>query len=197
MVQLPGREDRSGEPCLVDIMAMAELIADAVVAEQAADFALFGHSFGALVMLETARALERKHAPAPAVLAVAACAPPHLPGLDRFDELAPAQIFDVLHGLGGMDFSGPRGDQLKPLVLPALTADARASTRYLDAPGQGTITAPILAMGASHDPAVALTRLAEWSSYTGSGAVVREYPGGHFFPLESDLPLRAVLDWRR
>ncbi|MEU9479456.1 alpha/beta fold hydrolase [Streptomyces sp. NPDC048191] len=196
VVQLPGREDRLDEPCMDDVLEMAALVADAVAGADADDYALFGHSFGALVMLETARRLERIHAPAPALLAVAACAAPHVPAFMRFDEMEPRRIAEALRDLGGLDFSGPLGDELAALVLPALSADCRASTRYLDAPGQGTVACPILAMGGTLDPAVTRERTAAWRGYTDSGCAVREYAGGHFFPLESDLPLRAVVDWK-
>lgn len=195
VVQLPGREDRVGESCLDDIMEMAALIAQAIVAERSGDYALFGHSFGALVMLETARSLERIHAPAPAVLAVAACVPPHLPAFARWDEMEPAEMAEALQDLGGLDFSGQRGERLRPLVLPALAADCRASTRYLDAPGRGAVHSPILAMSGSRDPAVTVEGMAGWREYTDSSFSAREYPGGHFFPLESELPLRTVIDW--
>jgi surfactin synthase thioesterase subunit len=36
-------------------------------------------------------------------------------------------------------------------------------------------------------------KMASWRDYTDSGFVAWEYAGGHFFPVESDLPLRAVV----
>ncbi|WP_326809816.1 thioesterase domain-containing protein [Streptomyces scopuliridis] len=160
------------------------------------DFALFGHSFGALVMLETARRLERIHAPTGrALVAVAACAAPHLPPFARFDEMAPMQVAEALQDLGGLDFSGPRGDEPAALVLPSLSADCRASTRYPDAPGQGTIGSPILAQSGTLDPAVTTEKMAPWRDYTDSGSAVRAHAGGHSFPPESDLPLREMVEW--
>ncbi len=197
VVQLPGREDRFAEPCMDDIREMAALVADAVVADRhGADYALFGHSFGGLVMLETARRLERIGAPPPAVLAIAACAPPHLPAFARYDELEPAEIVEALQELGGLDFSGRRGELLKPLVLPALAADARACTRYLDDADGDRIACPILAMSGSHDPALTSEEAAGWREYTAAAFETREYPGGHFFPQESALPLSAVVHWK-
>jgi pyochelin biosynthesis protein PchC len=196
VVQLPGREDRVNEPCMDDILAMAAVIAHAIAADESGDYALVGHSFGALVMLETARSLARIHAPAPALLAVAACVPPHLPAFTRFDEMEPAQIAESLRDLGGPDFSGPRGEKLAALVLPPLTADCRASTRYLDGPGRGCVPSPILAMAGALDPVATLDKMAAWRDYTDSSFTAIEYPGGHFFPLESDPPLWTVADWK-
>jgi len=196
VVQLPGREDRFGEPFLDDIREMAALVVEAIVSEQdTKDYALFGHSFGALVMLEVARGLERAQAPAPAVLTVAASAPPHLPPFARYDEMEPAEIIETLRDLGGLDFSGPRGERLKPLVLPALTADTRAWTRYLDGPVRGAVSCPILAMCGSHDPALTIEEAAGWRDYTAATFEARRYPGGHFFPIESEQPLSTVVHW--
>ncbi|MGW3949490.1 thioesterase II family protein [Streptomyces sp. NPDC004752] len=195
VVQLPGREDRLDEPCLDDIVEMAALIAEAIAEEGVDNYALYGHSFGALVALETARRLDRMHAPAPALLAVAACAAPHLPQAVRFDEMAPREIAEALRNLGGLNFSGPLGDRVAAVVLPPLSADCRASTRYLDSFGAGKVASPILAQAGALDPAVPRERVAAWRDYTDSGFAVRSYAGGHFFPLESDLPLRAIIEW--
>lgn len=192
VVQLPGREDRMGEPHLADLTEMADLVAEAVAADGADDYALFGHSFGALVMLETARRLEHRRRP-PALLAVAACAPPHLP-TRGFDGMDSAQIAEAFQDLGRMDFSGPLGEKLAALVLPALTADCRAFSKYLAAPDTRPVGVPILAMSGTLDAAIPAEKAAAWRHYTRAGFTALEFGGGHFFPLESDLPLRAVID---
>lgn len=197
VVQLPGREDRLNDPCMDDIQEMAALIAEAVAGDDVEDYALFGHSFGALVMLETARRLERMHVPAPALLAVAGCPSPHASSLVRFGDLEPADLAEVLRGSGRLDLSDPLGDELAALVLPSLDADCRAVAHYLDAPGPEVVASPILAMNGASDLVVTVEKMASWRECTQSDFVMREYAGGHFFPLESDLPLRAVVEWRR
>ncbi|MGH3939864.1 MAG: thioesterase II family protein [Pseudonocardiaceae bacterium] len=198
VVQLPGREDRLGEPCLEDLPRMAELIAAAIatqVAEEGGDYALFGHSFGAMVMFETVQVLERMRVPAPALLAVAACAPPIFPSLVRFERMEPVEMVKALRDLGGADFSGPRGGEMATLVFPSLRADCLALTRYIESPGQKAVACPILAMGGTQDTAVPMGKIALWRDHTESAFMTREFAGGHFFPVESDLPLRAVVDW--
>lgn len=194
VVQLPGREDRVREPCMDDIREMAALTAEAI-APGAGDYALFGHSFGAALMLETARRLERIGAPPPALLAVAGFAPPHVTLPVQLHGLTDAEVAKAVQDLGGLEFSGPRADELKARVLPALGADFRALARYLDAPGEGVVATPILAMTGALDTSVSLAELASWRSYTTARFEAREFAGGHFFPLESDVPLRAVADW--
>ncbi|MGH3167638.1 MAG: thioesterase II family protein [Trebonia sp.] len=197
VVQLPGREDRLNDPCIDDIMDMAALIAAAIAEAGAGDYALFGHSFGALVMLETARRLEQLHARTPALLAVAACPSPRVSSGVPFGKLEPADLATALRGSGRLDSADPLGDELAALVMPSLDADCGAVARYLGAPGHGEVASPILAMGGALDQIVTVEKMASWRECTQSDFEFREYPGGHFFPLESDLPLRAVAEWRR
>jgi surfactin synthase thioesterase subunit len=197
VVQLPGREDRLKDPCMDDIFEMAELIAEAIAGEGAEDYALFGHSFGALVMLETARRLEAMNGPAPALLAVAACPSPRASSSPRYGEVEPAELARVLRISGRLDSSDPLGDELAALVLPSLDADIRAVARYLDARDHGVVASPILAMNGALDATVPAERMVSWHECTQSDFVVQEYGGGHFFPLESDRPLRAVVEWGR
>ena len=194
VVQLPGREDRFREPCMDDIREMAALIADAITLEDG-DYALFGHSFGAALMLETARRLDRIGAPPPAVLAVAGFAPPHVPLPVQLAGMTDAEVAEAVGDLGGLDLSGSRADELKRLVLPALGADFRALARYLDAPGEGAVATSISAMTGAFDPSLSFAELASWREYTTARFEAREFAGGHFFPLESDAPLRSVAEW--
>ncbi|NUT52800.1 MAG: thioesterase, partial [Saccharothrix sp.] len=56
-VQLPGREDRIGEPPATDAHALVEELASALAGAADRPFVLFGHSMGALLAAELARRL--------------------------------------------------------------------------------------------------------------------------------------------
>jgi pyochelin biosynthesis protein PchC len=199
VVQLPGREDRCDEAFLDDIVDIGTLVARAVYAaadqQCIEDLALFGHSFGALVMLEAVREIERMGGMSIAVLAVAACAPPNLPMPFDVERLGTADIAETLSDLGGLDFTRPGGRDLAAIILPTLAADIRACARYLSVAGTEPVATPIVAMNGSLDRAVTATKMAAWRPYTKSSFTQREYPGGHFFPRESELPLQALMDW--
>ncbi|SCF94190.1 Thioesterase domain-containing protein, partial [Streptomyces sp. Ncost-T6T-2b] len=57
-VRYPGRAERLAEPVATDLRELARDIADAVVQLADRPIALFGHSMGAPIALETAAALE-------------------------------------------------------------------------------------------------------------------------------------------
>nr|MBA3949306.1 thioesterase [Acidobacteriota bacterium] len=62
-IQPPGREDRYAEPAFTSIAALSRALADELGPYLDTPFAIFGHSMGALVAFETARALRRAGAP--------------------------------------------------------------------------------------------------------------------------------------
>lgn len=197
VAQLPGREDRLAEPCMDDILEMAELVADTIVADGVDDYALFGHSFGSLVMWEAARLLEKREVAAPAVLAVAACPAPVASSSLELHMVRPADLAEEWRLAGRLDLSDPLADELAALVLPTLAADCAAVARYLDGSAREPVAVPILAMSGQLDASAPPEKLALWRGCTRSDFTLREYDGTHFFPLESDQPLRTVLDWPR
>ena len=81
-LQLPGREDRIDEELSEDLPALADELASSVMADSSeSPFLFFGHSGGSLLAFETARALRRRGAPSPAVLALSAMFPPRSDGM--------------------------------------------------------------------------------------------------------------------
>lgn len=197
VVQLPGREDRLHEPAVEDVPQIARALAASVHAAQResvnpSGYALFGHSFGAMVVLETARVLEDLGAAPPAVLAVAGCVPPHLPSVVRFEEMDDDEIVVALADLGGVDLRGDIGRELAALVLPALRADCRAFAGYLRTVGERTVGCPVLALSGSTDDAVPLDKITEWRRYTRAGFTAQEVSGDHFFPVRSEHALWAT-----
>src|SRR5262245_44114205 len=78
LVQLPGREARLREPAYTRMDALIEALAPAVASEIDRPYVLFGHSMGALVVFELARALRRLDLPSPTCLFVSGRRAPHL-----------------------------------------------------------------------------------------------------------------------
>ena len=80
-VQLPGRESRFREPALRRIPAIVDGLCAALADRLDRPFAFFGHSMGAVLASEVARALHARGAAPPSHLFVSAYRPPHLPAL--------------------------------------------------------------------------------------------------------------------
>ena len=80
IVQLPGREERLGEPLMTNMAALVDALTHEIVASTDRPFAFLGHSMGAIVSYEVACQLRAKGATQPKHLFVSARAAPHLEG---------------------------------------------------------------------------------------------------------------------
>ncbi len=183
--RLPGRETRHAEaPCprLADLVAA--LSAD-IAAEAHQPYALWGHSFGALLAFEVTRCLRALRAPAPAALIVSGARAPHLP---------PPQ--PLLHPMNPRDFVaelerryGAIPDEIRAhpefvaLLLPPLRADMEAyeTHRVLPAP---PLAVPVLALGGEQDRMVSRADVLAWRAHTADIFEADFFSGGHFFPQE-------------
>lgn len=182
-VQLPGHETRRGEPALTRIEPLAEALADAIEAQDAyaeTDYAILGHSFGALVAFETARVLQARGAAAPLFLAASGSRAPH-------------QRARVGRGDGGVEFLRRAGgtppevladEELMALILPALRADLEAGAAY-QRTSKDRVLIPIAALGGRSDPFVAPTDVASWAAHTADWCSVTLLDGGHFFLVDA------------
>lgn len=190
-IQPPGRAGRLAEPPIPDV---ARLVADLVRAVRfEPPFALFGHSLGALVAFETARALRAAAMPGPTVLFASAQRPPHLPHPELLPHDAPD---DALVRMIGED-SGPlaaellEDPQLLHSVLGAYRADLAAAAAYVLESG-APLECPIVAVGGRGDSRPE-TDLAQWRQHTTGGFALHMLPGDHFY-LRTQQPalLRVV-----
>lgn len=180
-VQPPGREDRYREPALPSIVALAAAVADEMKPYVDEPFALFGHSMGALVAFEVARALRRTGAPEPAMLFLSAYRAPHA-SVTRtpIHDLPDAEFLDQMRRLQGTPEAVLQNRELVEFLLPALRSDFRAcdTYEYVEEP---PLAAPFVMYGGDNDAEVGAGHLAEWRAYTTGPFAQRIFPGNHFF----------------
>lgn len=77
-VQLPGRSERLLEPPFRQLPEMVQALGPALLPFLNKPFAFFGHSMGALIILELTRWLRLTENPMPVHLFVSGCRAPHL-----------------------------------------------------------------------------------------------------------------------
>ncbi|GAA1955211.1 thioesterase II family protein [Kitasatospora viridis] len=184
LLDLPGRGKRHAEPPLTEMTAViARAVAD-VQPWTDAPFALFGHSLGALVAVETARELERIGAPPVWVGVSARVAPAFHPQAGRgLAELDDAELLTELIALGGLP---DRIHELPGFVerfLRTSRADLRAVESYRPHPDRAPLTCPVTAFGGIDDPWAPADLLTAWSRETTGGFRRHVMPGGHFYLL--------------
>lgn len=185
-IQLAGREDRFvDEPATAVDAIVAELV-DAIAPTLDMPYALFGHSGGALLAFELARAL-----PEPTHLFVSAEFPPDAPRPDAtLYQLDDAAFADRLLARGGTAPEIAGNAELMELLLPILRADFTwyGTYRYEQGP---PLDCPITVFASPDDPLVAPAEVTGWRAHTTGPSQVHDVSGGHFFVRDAAGPVVA------
>jgi len=186
-VRLPGRESRASEPPYERMEPLVEDLLGQIRPYLDAPFAFFGHSMGAGIAFELARALRRAGLPMPQSLHVSGARAPQF----RLHHVPPPEpslrdFIEELRRLEGFPPSVLNQPELLKLALPALLADARLYRNYAYTP-EPPLDLPIYAYGGDADPNVTTAHLDAWREQTTREFERAEFPGGHFY-LESALP---------
>lgn len=196
-VQLPGRGLRMRE---TPYTAMGPLVADVVTALTDGgvvdDYALFGHSMGALLGYEVACELARRGRPEPRHLFVSGSRAPQLYG-DRADHAADDdQLRRFVHDLGGLAGTGGQqvADGYLDRRLPVLRADLQVCDTYRWRP-RPPLRCPVTAFSGTADPIATAPEVEAWRECTTGSMLRRQLSGDHFFLLGGSQP-RLLRDIR-
>lgn len=190
---LPGRGKRLREPIWYDgIEALADKVAAEMTVLLDRPFALFGHSFGALLAFETARRIE-KQGRQPAALIVSGHIAPQLP--DRnvpVHDLPRDALIHALCKLNGMPEELLASRDVLDLLLPAVRADLEAVETYAHRPGE-PLDVPLLALWGSGDPRAGRHEVEAWREQSRAEFQFETIEGDHFF-VDHQRPhvLRAI-----
>lgn len=180
-VQPPGRAERLAEPAHAELGSLVEALFAPIGPLLDRPFAFFGHSMGALVSFELARALRRARCPQPQILIASGHGAPHLPARrPPAHHLPTPEFLGELRRLGGTPPEVLAHNELLELLLPTLRADFALCETYSYGYG-APLACPIVALGGLEDPDVSRADLEAWGDHTLAGAYVRMVPGGHFF----------------
>jgi medium-chain acyl-[acyl-carrier-protein] hydrolase len=191
-VQLPGRESRFRETPRTDLVAMAHEIAGEAEPFLTAPLALFGHSMGAILAFETARALSRRGSSQPQHLFLSARRPPHMADPDSpLHTLSDADFVEEIgRRYGGIPKEILADKDLLALLLPALRADIAALELHPVTHGE-PVRIPITVFGGASDARAPRPHLDAWRASTTAALDVKTFPGGHFYLTEQRAALLA------
>lgn len=143
---------------------------------------LFGHSFGALVAFEVARALRRSGSRTPDHLFVSAAPAPQRGWPHRqLHCMHDAALLQELQALyGGIPRTVFEDDELRRLMLPVLRGDLTVIETYRYE-AEEPLSCPITVFSGDRDRAVPGDALEEWRHQTTAGFQHVRVNGDHFF----------------
>jgi medium-chain acyl-[acyl-carrier-protein] hydrolase len=190
-IQTPGREKRIAERPFTHLRTLSKAVADVIPLDK--PFAFFGHSVGALLGFEVARELRRQRAAVPFHLFVSGCTAPHLcPNRPpRFNQTR-EQLLAEIRKLGGTPEDVLKDSGLLDLVLPAIRADFSLFDTY-DYHDEKPFDFAVTALSGDADPEVDCFETLQWHIQTDNKFRHYQFPGNHFFLLDSSSDVRVLI----
>ncbi|MER5638835.1 alpha/beta fold hydrolase [Kitasatospora sp. NPDC002227] len=187
-VELPGHGTRAGVPYAESVPELVAGLLAAVEGELAVPYAVFGHSFGAVLGLELALAAGRRGLPAPRAVLVSGACPPHLVRQRPPRPQGDAELTEWLRVTGGLPEVLLRHTEYVRQVLSTIRADLRLAEGW-DWPVPRELPFPLHVLGGREDPVVSPAELEEWAEYEGPELTITIHPGGHFYLFERPAPV--------
>jgi medium-chain acyl-[acyl-carrier-protein] hydrolase len=179
-IQLPGRENRLGERPFSRLSSLVEALVDVLEPAPRQPYALFGHSMGALIAFELARALRARGTP-PLHLLVAGHLPPQTPASTSPIHALPDQEFvNQLRRLNGTPPEVLDHPDLMRLIAPLLRADFSVceTYQYVDA---APLDCPISVFAGRADDGAPPDRMLGWRQHTTASCRFHTLASDHFF----------------
>ncbi|MDO9103965.1 MAG: thioesterase domain-containing protein [Methylovulum sp.] len=123
-VELPGRGSRLLESLVTDWDSLIGSLVEEIASETNHPYALFGHSFGALLAFEIAHQFKARGLPSAKALIVSGVHAPSCRDNLRFNELgSDQQLLAEMQRLNGTEAAVLASEGLMALTLPILRAD--------------------------------------------------------------------------
>ncbi|MEW1647875.1 MULTISPECIES: alpha/beta fold hydrolase [unclassified Streptomyces] len=194
-VQLPGREERFGEPLYTDVVSAVDDLLPTVLDQVAGSpaVALFGHSLGAVMAYEMTHRISALGGPEVVKLFVSGSPGPWTQRESRATGLTDEAFLRQVREFAGYTHPALEHPDLRELLLPPLRADVEMHENYR-APSEVPLDIPVVSVRGESDELVDRAQAAEWDAATTAGCRQVELPGGHMYLVDSPAGLVRLLD---
>lgn len=192
-IQLPGREHRIAEAPHTRLLELIENLIDVLTPYLDQPYAFFGHSMGALISFELARALSRRAQGTLLRLFASAHRAPQFP-LQHLPiyTLPDARFIQMLQRYSGMTESILQNRELMQLLLPLLRADFELCETYQYVSGP-RLSCSISSFGGIYDPEITREHLEGWKEQTTGAYRLHFFAGDHFYIHQHTERLLEIL----
>lgn len=180
----PGREYRHREPSFPDMQSAVKTFIEVARAELEQPYVCFGHSLGALMAFEVARALSREGGRPPEKVIVAGHSAPHMTLRRRHvHKLSDREMIAELKDFAGTPAKVLDDPDMMSMMIRPIRADFKIRETYEFLPGE-PLSCPLVAFSGDTDPEVLPEQLDGWSQHTRGAFAAFTLPGSHFFVNE-------------
>lgn len=180
-IQLPGRENRFGEPLLNNVSQVVNELYQNFASYLSQPFVFFGHSIGALIAFEFVRLLQKNGAPQPKYLIVSGTKAPQVPLKRRpIHHLSDLELLEKIRQYKGIPGYILEDKELMSIFLPIIRADFSISETY-QYTSHKPLACPITALGGLNDDTFDSQDLLKWQAQTSVSFDHELLPGDHFF----------------
>ena len=195
-LELPGRGGRLGEDFVEDFDALVALLCAEHDAALRGNFALFGHSMGALLAWGIAQRLRANGRSMPRALLASGSAAPSQRDPGRFVDMNDDEaLAGDLRRQGGTPEELFASPELLRMTLDTLAADYRVC-RSFAYPGCAPLPVPLHVFAGRQDD-IEPWRMQAWSGETAhAGFTLDWFEGGHFFIRQHETRVLAVVAQR-
>jgi medium-chain acyl-[acyl-carrier-protein] hydrolase len=192
-IQLPGRENRLAEPPVRAAPELADRIVQQILPWLNRPFAMFGHSYGALLAFEVARRLQRRGLPVPIKLLVSGFCAPRVPPLHRgLHAWEREELVQWLQEASGETDSPLADPEWQDLLLPTLRADLEAVAHYQYDP-EPKLACPVTAFVGREDRVAPWDKMIAWRLETRAGFNMHVIDGKHLFLRSAQSSLLELI----
>lgn len=191
--ELPGRGMRLDEPLHENFDTLVAQICDDYAPQLVDDYALFGHSMGALLAYGVVQQLRRRSMPLPRALFLSACSAPSRrdPGYFEGKDSDAALIAD-LRKQGGTPQEIFDSSEWLRITLDTLRADYRVCESF-HYEKQRPLPLPIHVLAGRSDD-IAADCIEAWREEAGNGFALHWFDGGHFYLRQHEREVLAVIE---
>ncbi|WP_163010590.1 thioesterase II family protein [Streptomyces dangxiongensis] len=195
-VQLPGRENRWREEPATRTEEVVRELVPVLAARLDLPYLVFGHSMGALLGYELARALGTGYGSWPVGLVASACRAPDAQGAPTgAAAMSDGELVAELAEHGAVPDYVAASEKLVPIVARPLRADLTLCDHYRPPAADAVLPCPVHAWRGRDDLGVTDEHAGQWRAWSAAPAGVRRFDGGHLYHL--DRPDEVVDALRR